>query len=145
MSKKVIIAAFLSSIVGIVIFYLVADLLGTQILLKNCYCAQEGLLRHPNLLSRDPNRALKYFVAFLLTNTLWAYVFSVRQNAFSGSGIEKGIKFFLLLWFLTIPVHFWSWIFITYSKKILLYNVFVYYLALFLGTGVVIGKVCSEK
>lgn len=145
MSKKVILATLLSSIVGVVIFYLVADLLGTQILLKNYYHAQEGLFRHPNLLSRDLNRILKYFVAFLLTNTLWAYVFSARQKAFEGSGIEKGIKFFLLLWVLTIPVHFWSWILIAYSKKILLYNVFVYYLALSLGTGAVIGKVCSEK
>lgn len=145
MITRVVMAAFLASIVGLVVFYLVADLLGNQILLKGSYCFCHDIWRHPNLLSRDTNRILKYFCAFLLTNTLWAYIFSIRQNAFEGSGVEKGIKFFYLLWVLSIPLHFWSWILIPYSKKILLFNVFVYYLILFLTTGAVVGKVCSEK
>ena len=144
MFKKVILAAFLASIVGIIIFYLVVDLLGSQIILKGAYCACKGIWRHPDLLSRNISRLLKYFCAFLLTNTLWAYVFSVRQKAFDGTGIEKGIKFFFLLWLLILPVHFWSWILIPFSKKILIYNVFVYYLILFLTTGTIIGKVCSD-
>jgi len=76
---------------------------------------------------------------------VWAYVFSNRQNAFEGSGIEKGIKFFLLLWILTIPIHLWHWILIPYSKKILLYNIFVYCPVLSLATGSVIGKICAKE
>lgn len=145
MIKKVILAAVLASIVGLGVFYLVADLLGNQMLLHGQYCCSGRLWRHPNLLSRDMHRILKYFLAFFLTNSLWAYVFSMRQNAFDGSGIAKGIKFFFLVWLLTLPIHFWSWILIAYPKKILLYNVFVYYFTLFMASGVVIGKVCSES
>lgn len=145
MFKKVIVSAILASVVGMVVFYLLGDLLGNQNILKGAYCYREELWRHPNLLSKDVGRLAKYFVAFLLTNTLWAYVFCLRQGAFEGSGGLKGVKFFFLLWLLTIPVHFWSWILIPYPKKILLYNVFVYYLALFLTTGIVIGKICSEE
>ena len=145
MFKKVILASFLASIVGLIIFYLVVDLLGNQIILKAAYIGSEKIWRHPNLLTKDMNRLLKYFVAFLLSNVLWSYVFSARQKTFEGSGVEKGIKFFFLLWLLTIPVHFWYWILIPYSKKILFYNVFVYYLTLSLSTGGIIGKVCVEN
>lgn len=145
MFKKVILASVLASIVGLIVFYLVVDILGNQIILKAAYTGSENIWRHPNLLSKDMNRVLKYFVAFLLTNVLWSYVFLVRQKAFEGSGVEKGIKFFFLLWLLTIPVHFWYWILIPYSKKILFYNVFIYYLTLALSTGAVIGKVCAEE
>lgn len=145
MFKKVIIATVIASVVGLVVFYLVADLLGTQILLKDYYLGQKGLLRHHNLLSHDTGRILKYFCVFLVTNAVWSYVFYMRQSAFQGSALEKGIKFFFLLWLLTIPVHLWSWVFISYSKRILVYNIFVYYLLLFLSSGAVIGKVCSEN
>lgn len=141
MIRKVIVASILASIVGIVVFYLVADLLGSQILLKGYYSE----FRHPNLLSRDVGRITKYFLVFLTTNLVWSYVFCIRQSAFQGSAVEKGIKLFLLLWFLTIPIHLWSWILIPYSKKVLVFNIFVYYLTLSLASGAVIGKVCSDN
>lgn len=144
MFKKVILASILASILGLVVFYLIVDLLGSQIILKEAYLCSQKIWRHNNFLSRDISRVLKYFVAFLLTNVLWSYIFSLRQKAFTGTGVEKGIKFFFLLWLLTIPVHFWYWILVPYSKKILLYNVLIYYLVLFLSSGAIIGKVCAE-
>ena len=145
MISKVIMAAFFASIVGMVMFYLVADLLGNQIILKNAYMANPDLWRCPHLLTKDVDRLLKYFCAFLLTNTVWAYVFCLRQGSFEGTGIQKGIKFFFLFWVLTVPIHFWSWLLIPYPKHILLYNVFASYLIMFLSMGAVIGKVCSES
>ena len=145
MIKKVILAAFVSSITSMIVFFLVADLLGNQIILKASYCASENLWRTPVLLTKNTNQLVKYFGAFFLTNLVWAYIFSLRQNAFSGTGVQKGITFFFLFWIISIPICFWSWIFIPYSKKVLLFNVFVYYLVLFLTTGAVIGKVCSEE
>lgn len=145
MIKKVILAAFVSSITSMIVFFLVADLLGNQIILKTSYCASENLWRTPVLLTKNTNQLVKYFGAFFLTNLVWAYIFSLRQNAFSGTGVQKGITFFFLFWIISIPICFWSWIFIPYSKKVLLFNVFVYYLVLFLTTGAVIGKVCSEE
>lgn len=145
MFKKVFVAALLASIIGMIILYLIVDLLGSQIILKNYFWPHYCLWRHSNFLSRDMSRIVKYFCAFFLTNTLWSYVFYLRQKAFEGSGIEKGIKFFFLLWLLTLPIHFWSWILIAYSKKVLLYYVFIYNLILFLSAGAVIGKVCSDS
>ena len=145
MIKKVLLAAFIASIFGVIIFYLVCDLLGNQIVLKGAYQASESVWRNPALLTRDPHRLLKFFTAFFLTNIVWAYVFSLREKSFEGSGVQKGISFFFLFWILCVPVHLWSWVIIPYPKKIMLYNVLVYYLILFLTTGAVIGKVCSEE
>ena len=142
---KVLIAAIIASILGMVVFYVFFDLVGSQMFLKNYYLAKVHFWRHPNFLSRDTGRLAKYFLVFFFTNLIWSYIFVQRQRAFEGSGIEKGIKFFLLLWLLTIPIHLWYWVLIPYSKKILLYNIFVYYPVLSLATGAAIGKVCSEE
>lgn len=142
---KILIAAIVASILGMVVFYVFYDLVGSQMFLKNYYLAKAHLWRHSNFLSRDIGRLAKYFLAFFFTNVVWAYVFSNRQSAFEGSGIVKGITFFLLLWILTIPIHLWHWVLIPYSKKILLYNIFVYYPVLSLVTGATIGKVCSKE
>ena len=117
----------------------------SQLLLKNYYLTKTHFWRHPGFLSRDIGRLMKYFVAFFLTNLVWSYIFAKRQGSFEGSGVEKGIKFFFLLWVLTLPIHCWHWVLVPYSKKILIYNVFIYYLILSLTSGAVIGKVCSEK
>ena len=144
MLKNVLIASFLASIAGMVVCYLVCDLLGNQIVLKGSYAVSEHLWRNPHLLTRNPQSLVKYFAAFLLTNALWAYVFSVRAKSFEGSSVQKGTKFFFIFWLLTVPIHFWSWTLIPYPMKILLFNVFVYYLILFLVIGGIIGKVCCR-
>ena len=144
MIKKVILAAFVASITSMIVFFLVADLLGNQMILKASYCTSENLWRTHILLTKNTNQLIKYFGAFFLTNFVWAYIFSLRQNAFSGTGVQKGIVFFSLFWLLSVPLHVWSWVLIPYPKKILLFNVCVYYLILFFINGAVIGKICQE-
>lgn len=142
---KIIKAGLLSAIVSIIVFYLAADLLGNQFILKDFYHLSQNLWRNPNLLTKNSYRILKYLVAFFLTNTLWAYVYSLRQNQLSGSGFQKGVKFFFIFWLLTIPIHFWFWVTIRYPLQILIYNIFVTHLILFTSTGGVIGIICSGK
>lgn len=146
MLGKIIKAGFLASIAGMITFYIFADLLGNQMILKESYILSSEIWRNSNILTKNIFRILKYFSAFILTNALWSYVYYKRQNSFaSGTGVQKGIKFFFFFWLLTIPLHFWFWVMIYYPVEILIYNVFVTHLIMFTVEGMIIGKICTEE
>lgn len=145
MLGKIIKSGVIASIVGMTAFYFFADLIGNQRVLREAYFLSESLWRNPNLLTKNLSSFLKYFSAYILTNTLWSYLYYIRQNTLTGTGIQRGVKFFFLLWLFTIPLHFWSWVMIPYPMQILIYNVFVTNLFSFAAVGIVIGKICTEE